>query len=184
MLQNVWDKICGGAHGWSKRKSRRLDLPRSADGLWCGVALLGYDIRGKMIRKTVTARSRAEVTRKLAHLRRQVDAGKVTTVRTPTLSELMSRWFEDVLLREVARSTYDNYQTVVKYHVLPALGRRNVADIKVADVDWLLALKLKEGLSSSTVPVFGHSSRSVWTKECVGAMCRPTLPDFRDHRRW
>jgi integrase len=30
-----------------------------------------------MIRKTVTAKSRAEVTRKLAQLRREVDAGKV-----------------------------------------------------------------------------------------------------------
>jgi integrase len=82
---------------------------RSADGLWCGVALLGYDVRGIRIRKTVTAKSRAEVTRKLAQLRRQVDAGKVSTLKTPTLSELMARWFETVLSREVARSTYDNY---------------------------------------------------------------------------
>ena len=124
---------------------------RSADGLWCGVALLGYDIRGRMIRKTVTAKSRAEVTRKLAQLRRQVDAGKVSTVKTPTLSELMTRWFETVLSREVARSTYDNYGTIVKYHVLPVLGRRKVTDITVADVDRLLALKLGAGLSASTV---------------------------------
>lgn len=124
---------------------------RSADGLWCGVALLGYDVRGRMIRKTVTAKSRAEVTRKLAQLRRQVDAGKVSTVKTPTLSDLMSRWFETVLSREVARSTYDNYGTIVKYHVLPVLGRRKVTDITVADVDRLLALKLGAGLSASTV---------------------------------
>ncbi len=124
---------------------------RSADGLWCGVALLGYDVRGRMIRKTVTAKSRAEVTRKLAQLRRQVDAGKVSTVKTPTLSELMTRWFETVLSREVARSTYDNYHTIVKYHVLPVLGRRKVTDITVADIDRLLALKLGAGLSASTV---------------------------------
>jgi integrase len=124
---------------------------RSADGLWCGVALLGYDTRGRMIRKTVTAKSRADVTRKLAQLRRQVDAGKVSTVRTPTLSELMTRWFETVPSREVARSTYDNYHAIVKYHALPALGRREVTDITVADVDRLLALKLGAGLSPSTV---------------------------------
>jgi integrase len=104
-----------------------------------------------MIRKTVTAKSRAEVTRKLAQLRRQVDAGKVSTVKTPTLSELMTRWFETVLSREVARSTYDNYGTIVKYHVIPALGRRKVTEISVADVDRLLALKLGAGLSASTV---------------------------------
>ncbi len=124
---------------------------RSADGLWCGVALLGYDSRGRMIRKMVTAKSRAEVTRKLAKLRREIDAGQVTTSKTLTLVELMTRWFEDVLSREVARSTFDNYYTIVKYHVLPTLGRRKVTDIKVADVDRLLAAKLTDGLSPSTV---------------------------------
>jgi hypothetical protein len=124
---------------------------RSADGRWCGVALLGYDVRGRMVRKTVTAKSRAEVTRKLAHLRREVDAGRVSTSKTLTLAELMTRWFEDVLSREVALSTYDNYHAIVKYHVLPALGKRKLTDIKVADVDRLLAAKLTGGLSPSTV---------------------------------
>jgi hypothetical protein len=75
-----------------------------------------------MVRKMVTAKSPADVTRKLAKLRREVDAGQVTTTKTLTLAELMTRWFEDVLSREVARSTFDNYQTVVKFHVLPTLG--------------------------------------------------------------
>jgi len=108
-------------------------------------------MRGRMIRKTVTAKSRAEVTRKLAQLRREVDAGKVSRVKTPTLSELMTRWFETVLSREVARSTYDNYYSIVKYHVLPVLGRRKLTDITVADVDRLLTFKLRAGLSPSTV---------------------------------
>jgi hypothetical protein len=157
---------------------------RSADGLWCGVALLGYVIRGRMIRKTVTAKSRAEVTRKLAQLRRQVDAGKVSTVKTPTLSELITRWFETVLSREVARSTYDNYQTIVKYHVLPILDRRKVTDITVADVDRLLALKLGLVCPLRRCTVYEHSSRNASIREWVGARCRPTLHDFRDHRRW
>jgi integrase len=108
-------------------------------------------MRGRMIRKTVTAKSRAEVTRKLAQLRREVDAGKVSRVKTPSLSELMTRWFETVLSREVARSTYDNYYSIVKYHVLPVLGRRKLTDITVADVDRLLTFKLGAGLSPSTV---------------------------------
>jgi len=49
-----------------RRGNREESLyQRSADGLWCGFALLGYEVRGRMIRKTVTAKSRTEVTRKL-----------------------------------------------------------------------------------------------------------------------
>lgn len=71
----------------------------------------------------VTAKSRAEVTRKLAKLRREIDAGQATTAKTLTLAELMTRWFEDVLSREVARSTFDNYHTVVKYQCPPFDGK-------------------------------------------------------------
>lgn len=71
----------------------------------------------------------------------------MTTTNTLTLAELMTRWFEDVLSREVARSTYDNYHAVVKYRVLPTLSKRKVTDIKVVDVtafspqSWLVAFR-------------------------------------------
>jgi integrase len=63
----------------------------------------------------------------------------------------MTRWLEDVLSREVAQSTLDNYGSVVKFHILPSLGKRKITDIKVADVDRLLAAKLAEGLAPSSV---------------------------------
>ncbi len=130
---------------------------RSSDGRWLGVALLGYDPAGRPIRRSVSATTRAEVVRRLKTLNREIANGLVTAVRAPTLEVLFERWFVDVLEREVVRSTIDNYRSIVKYHILPTLGRKKVDELTVAEVDRLLAAKMASGLSPSTV----HRIRAV-----------------------
>jgi integrase len=116
-----------------------------------GVALLGYDQLGKPIRKSVTAKTRNEVVQKLKKLRRQIEAGVPTPDTALKVSQLFDRWFEDVLRHQVAPSAASNYKTIAVNHILPTLGNKKVADLKVADVDRLLSKKIDSGLSSSTV---------------------------------
>ena len=130
---------------------------RSSDGRWLGVATVRLDPAGRPIRRTVSAKTRAEVVRKLKVLSREIDDGLVTAERAPTLEGLFERWFVDVMAREVVRSTIDNYRSIVKFHILPTLGRKKVDELTVAEVDRLLAAKIAAGLSPSTV----HRIRAV-----------------------
>ncbi len=130
---------------------------RSSDGRWLGVATVGLDPAGRPIRRTVSAKTRAEVVRKLKKLSREIDDGLVTAERAPTLEVLFERWFVDVMAREVVRSTIDNYRSIVKFHILPTHGRKKVDELTVAEVDRLLAAKIAAGLSPSTV----HRIRAV-----------------------
>ena len=130
---------------------------RSSDGRWMGVATVGLDPAGRPLRKSVSAKTRAEVVRKLKVLSRQIDDGLVTAQKAPTLEFLFERWFVDVMIREVVRSTIDNYRSIVKFHILPTLGRKRVDELTVAEVDRLLAAKMSSGLSPSTV----HRIRAV-----------------------
>jgi integrase len=124
---------------------------RAADQRWMGVALLGYDQLGKPIRKSVTAKTRNEAVQKLKKLRRQIEAGLPAPDTALKVSELFNRWFEDVLRHQVAPSAVSNYKTIAVNHILPTLGNKRVADLKVSDVDQLLSKKIDSGLSSSTV---------------------------------
>ncbi len=130
---------------------------RSSDGRWLGVVTVGLDLAGRPIRRTTSGTTRAEVVRQLKVLQRHVDDGQVGTVRAPLLSTLLERWITDVLVREVGRSTLDNYRSIAVHHLIPALGKKRVDAITVADVDRLLAQKLAGGLSPSTV----HRIRAV-----------------------
>ena len=75
-----------------------------------GAATVGLDQAGRPIRKSVSAKTRAEVVRKLKALSRQIDDGLITTAKAPTLEFFFERWFVDVMAREVVRSTIDNYR--------------------------------------------------------------------------
>ena len=124
---------------------------RSSDGLWMGVAHLGYSPAGKPIRKYVAAKNRTEVVKKLKKIRRDFDDGLLIRDTNVTLIELFERWFEDIMRNQIAPSTFSNYQTVVRMHVLPGLGKKKLVELTVSDVDKLLSLKTDSGLSPSTV---------------------------------
>ena len=124
---------------------------RSSDGLWMGVAHLGYSPAGKPIRKYVAAKNRTEVVKKLKKIRRDFDDGLLIQDINVTLMELFERWFKDIMRHQIAPSTFSNYQTVVRMHILPILGRKKLAELTVSDVDKLLSFKTDSGLSPSTV---------------------------------
>jgi integrase len=124
---------------------------RKSDGLWLGVAHVGYDASGKPLRKYVSSKKRFEVVRQLKELRRKIDDGLLLKEGGVTLTELFERWFNDVMRHQIAPSTFSNYQTVVRMHILPILGGKKLIDLTVSDVDKLLSLKTDSGLSPSTV---------------------------------
>jgi integrase len=116
-----------------------------------GIARVGYDPQGKPVRKYVSAKTRTEVVKKLKNLRRKIDDGLLLKDEDVKLGELFDRWFNDVMRHQIAPSTFSNYQTVVRMHILPRLGKKRLVDLSVSDVDRLLSQKADSGLSPSTV---------------------------------
>jgi integrase len=124
---------------------------RKSDGLWMGIAQVGYDPLGKPVRKYVSAKTRTEVVKKLKSLLRKIDDGLLLKDEDVKLGELFDLWFNDVMRHQIAPSTFSNYQTVVRMHILPCLGNKRLVDLSVSDVDKLLSQKADSGLSPSTV---------------------------------
>ncbi|HUV57623.1 MAG TPA: tyrosine-type recombinase/integrase, partial [Acidimicrobiales bacterium] len=124
---------------------------RSSDGRWLGVLTLGYGPNGKLLRKTVSAKTRGEVAKKLKILQRHLDDGIPLPDATLTVTQLFNSWYEDVLRHQVAPSASGNYKRIFDHHIIPTLGRKTVANLSAADVDRLISQKLDSGLSVSTV---------------------------------
>ena len=122
---------------------------RGSDGRWC--AAIVTDENGRRRRRVVTARTRAEVMRKLRELRQHVDEGLPIPDRSLTVAQLLERWYGDVLRHQVAESAFRSYKSVADHHIVPTLGNRRLADLTTGDVDRLLSAKLDEGLSVSSV---------------------------------
>ena len=124
---------------------------RSSDGRWLGVVTIGQDGTGRVVRKTVSAKTRAEVVRKLKTLQRQLDDGLPAPDTKMTVAQLLTQWHDDVLRHQVAPSAALSYWTVAKHHIVPTLGSKKLVNLTSADIDRLLSAKLDSGLSISTV---------------------------------
>ena len=123
---------------------------RASDGRWIGSVTLGWD-DGKRVRKTVSAKTAAEVRKKLREMRTKIDAGLPVDDENITVDDLLDRWFKDVMRHQVASPALTNYEGVAKVHIRPTLGKKKVSKVKPAEIDALLSAKLDSGLSVSTV---------------------------------
>lgn len=70
---------------------------RTSDGRWLGVVTLGQDGTGRVVRRTVSAKTRAEVVRKLKKLQRDLDDGLPAPDTKMTVAQLLTHWHDDVL---------------------------------------------------------------------------------------
>ncbi len=139
---------------------------RASDGRWLGVLVVGWTPTGRPVRKTVSARTRAEAVRRFRELQRRVDDGLPAPDTSISVAHLFERWYEDVLSHQVAPSAAKNYRSVAVHHIVPVLGRKKLLDLTTADVDRLIAKKLSEGKSVSTV----RRIRSVFAQALDQAM--------------
>jgi len=124
---------------------------RTSDGLWIGAITLGYDERGKLRRKTVSARTKADALAKVRKVQRQIDDGLPPPDDRVTLTQLLDRWFDDVMRHQVELGALENYRSIATHHLKPTLGRKRVSNLVPADVDRLVSEKLDAGYSASTV---------------------------------
>ncbi len=158
---------------------------RASDDRWIGVVHFGHDARGKPIRKSVSARTEADAASRLTVLLRQRDDGLPAPDNKLTVNDLFSRWYDEELRVQVARSTVDNYRSISTHHIIPILGHKAVASVTLTDVNRLMAAKLDEGKSGSTVrriravlvQVLDFAVRSGTVIRNVAALTRgPRLP--------
>jgi len=124
---------------------------QARDGRWVGSVVVGFNAMGRPIRRTVSATTRRDVVEKLKRLQKNLDDGLQTVEGSVTLTQLVTRWHDDVLSHQVDESAAANYLSLARNHILPTLGKKKLVDLTPVQVDQLLSKKLKDGLAPSTV---------------------------------
>lgn len=148
---------------------------------WRGAISLGYGPDGRRIRKKVSGRTKAEVLEKLRELRKQLDAGMPAPDGKLTVGAFLDRWLRHNLPGHVADSTLDDYADMVRLHLAPALGRKVLSKLTVADVDALWAAKREQGYSPNSIRIMravlrkalGQAEREGLVARNVAALSTP-----------
>ncbi len=123
---------------------------RESDGKWCAVVDLGY-INGTRKRKVIYGDTRKEVAEKLKVVLREQQQGLPVATERQTLAQFFTKWLEDTIAPNRRAKTYRSYEQMARCHILPMLGRIQLARLEPQQVQALLTQKQAEGLSPRTV---------------------------------
>lgn len=129
----------------NKRGNSEGSITRRSDGLWeARVTLDG----GK--RKSFYAKTRQEAARKLNEALRDRDSGLPVVGGKQTVEQYLTSWLA-ATKATIRPTTFARYEQFVRVHIVPTIGKSALSKLSPQQLQALYALKLEEGLSSTTV---------------------------------
>ncbi|GAA4774935.1 site-specific integrase [Actinomycetospora chlora] len=140
---------------------------RASDGLWLGSAYV-YTASGRIERKYVSAKSFDDVKDKLLRLQSNNEQGIPVPDRSMTVAEYMEHWLSIVKV-ERRLTTYHGYESVVRLHIVPILGKKRLDRLMGADVRQFINTVRGKCLCCT-------NGRHARRKPKQPACCRPGLP--------
>ena len=147
----------------------------AASGLWtAAVALPPAPLTGRRRRKVVRAKTKAEAVRKMRAVQLELaSTGDLPTGRAPTLAQWLTRWIDQDVAPIRKPSTTADYRSVVRTHIVPAIGSRRLDRLTAADVRAVHARVAAAGASTSTAAkVHRCLSRALTVAEREGLVPR------------
>ena len=111
------------------------------------VVSLGKDAAtGKYKYQWMTVRgTKRDAEKRLAELVHQIDNGTFIKPGKLTLGEYMAKWLEDYVRPNLAPRTAEGYESIVRCHLIPALGSIPLVQLKPDQIQWYYSDKLSRG---------------------------------------
>lgn len=134
----------------SRRGPGEGTVYRRKDGRWEGTLYLG-SVAGKRVKRSFYGKTRKEVVQKLDAARRQTEQGLPLAPERQTLTSYLEQWLEDAARLRVRERTFVGYETIVRRHLIPAIGQLRLTRLGPQHVQAMLAKKIEEGLAPRTV---------------------------------
>lgn len=118
---------------------------------WIGQITIGTNPNtGNPIRKSVYGKTRPEVKEKMRDIMEELGKG-IDLQAHYLFSEWITGWMEDYKKMNLRLSTWENYATNIKTHIMPTLGHIYLRDIKPGDIQRLYNKMRKEKKAPATI---------------------------------
>jgi integrase len=102
-------------------------------------------------RETIYGKTRREVDEKLTRAKADRDDGLVFDAENLALGEYLDTWLQGSVRGYVRQSTFDRYESAVRLHIKPALGRLKLKKLTPAHVQSFYRDRLDAGLAPASV---------------------------------
>lgn len=144
----------------SRRDYGSGSIRERTPGRWQVSVELGWDpqTRKRRRRRFTMAGTRRDAQRALTEALRQRDHGMVVTPDRITVGEWLTRWLERHRAEgHITPRTYDRYRGIIRYHLLPGLGRLRLQALRPDHIADIKARWLSGKESTAGAPLAGAS---------------------------
>ena len=104
----------------TRRANNEGSIFQRSDGRWGGALTMGYDENGKIIRKTIYGKSRAEVVKKLSEISGRIKSNSYDLVEQNNLESLMFEYLMTFKKNAVSSRTFEGDIRNFKLHIDPS----------------------------------------------------------------
>jgi integrase len=132
-----------------KRGNGEGSIWRRKSGGWSAQYTV-YTSEGRK-RRTLYGKTRQEVAAKLSKALADREGGLTFDAGAMTVGEYLARWLSHSVRDTVSQKTYERYESIVRVHLSPALGRIRLKALTPDHVRGLYREKLDSGLAPRTV---------------------------------
>lgn len=142
----------GSMFKWMKKNPATGELEQVG---WCAIADLGF-VDGKRSRKTLYGKTQREVADRLTDTLRDHHRGVLPKGGKLSVEQWLTTWLRRIESSVRAR-TFEHYTGIVRLHLVPAIGGRQLAKLSPSEVEAMLSAHIKTGMS----PRSAHHVRAV-----------------------
>ena len=121
-----------------KRVNGEGTIYQRKDGRWEGAAYV-LTTGGTFKRVHVYGRSYDDARKSLTKLIEQSDQGIPTASQSWSVAEYLTYWLEHIVKAERRPKTYQGYESVVRLHLIPGLGKKRLSKLSGQDVRIFIA---------------------------------------------
>jgi integrase len=129
-----------------KRGQGEGTIRKRTDGRWEAMITVPQE-DGSTKRHSIYGKSQAEVRRKLTEARRTLDQGDTLITDRQTVAQFLNKWLTDVARATLRSSTYVSYHSKINLHIIPALGKHQLAKLTPQQVQAMMNGMIERGLS-------------------------------------
>ena len=151
-------------------KEHKGSVREFKEGVYQGRVLLGYDsVTGREIRPVVYGESEREAWKKLEVIIDRYEKGQSLKESRVKFGDWLKRWLENHVKIRSRLTTWENYKWAVDNHIVPAIGKITLKDLRASHLQVMYREKLESGREDKEG---GLSARSV---QLIHRVCHAAL---------
>jgi integrase len=118
-------------------------------GQWEARVTVGFDARGRQVRRSLYGKSRADAVAKMNAAIRGLALGVAPASDRQTVGDFLATWIEGQT--SIRPTTMRRYRSLIKYQLIPLLGRAKLAQLTPQQVNIAMRQAVAGGLAPRTV---------------------------------